>query len=60
MIAENLHIFFRGPIGSVGHLCHVVKERALSLAQLGFIQLAVRNCLYRLLVCSLNPQEVGM
>ena len=60
MIAEFLHILRRSAVCRFRHFCYVVEEGALSHAQLGFIQLAFRDGLYCFLVCSLNPQEVGM
>lgn len=60
MIPEILHIFRRGAICRLRHFSDIVEESTLSRAQLRVIQLAVRNCLYCLLICSLNPQEVSM
>ena len=60
MIAKILHVLRCCTISSLCHLCDVIEERALSGAQLSFIQLAFRNRPYCFFVCSLNPQEVGM
>ena len=60
MIPEILYIFVRCAIRGLCHFCHVVEERAFSRAQLGLIQSAICNRLHCLLVCSLNPQEVGV
>src|SRR5579862_8775637 len=60
VLTKRLHVFGGCAIGGFGHLRHIVQKRTLCLAQRGFVQFAVNQCLYRLFVCSLNPQEVRM
>ena len=43
-----------------GHLRYVIQQRTFRLVELSFIQLSLSQRLYRLLFCSLNPQEVSM
>ena len=60
MIPKYLHIFRCRAIRRFSHLLHVFQQRALSRAQIRFVQLAVGNRLYRFFIRSLNPQEVSM
>lgn len=60
MIAQLLHIGWRGAVGRLRHFRHVVEQRPFRVAESSVVQLAFGDCLYRLLFCSLNPQEVSV
>src|SRR5579863_613381 len=60
VIAQLLHVLGSGAIRSFRHLCHVVQQRALSIAELRFVEFALDQRLYSVFFCSLNTQEVCM
>jgi hypothetical protein len=60
VIAENLDVFRCGAVSGLCHLGDIFEEDSLSRGELGLVEFSFRNRLHCFLVCSLNPQEVGM
>jgi len=59
-VAQPLHVFVSGAIGSFRHLADVLQQPALRIAQPRAREISVRQRLYRFFLCSLNTQEVCM
>jgi hypothetical protein len=44
----------------VSNQCHIFQQRTLRGREARLVKLAFDDCLYTLIGCSLNPQEVGV